>query len=149
MFSSVWASCGDACDSILFLIDLGSGRVPLSVPVAFDPVGLGTHSTYCWTDEGALEQPPSPYAGTLVAGGLLAAFAGLTLSSVIWADSAEIAFDEFNRAALYVGVFLLAALAARRMHLARWSDGFALGIVGIAGLAFFSRCFPDVLLTYT
>jgi tetratricopeptide (TPR) repeat protein len=94
-----------------------------------------------------------PLAGldrtTLLAGGLLAALAGLTLSSVIWADSAEISFDEFNRTALYVGVFALAALAARRGHLARWSDGFALGIVGIAGLAFFSRCFPDVLLTYT
>ena len=81
----------------------------------------------------------------LVAGGLLAAFAGLTLASVIWADSAEDAFTEFNRAALYLGVFALVALAATRVTLARWLDGFALGIVTIAGLAFFSRCFPDVI----
>jgi len=91
-----------------------------------------------------------PLAGlnrtTLVAGGLLAAFAGLTLSSVIWADSAELAFIEFNRAALYLGVFALAALGARRSLIPRWSDGFALGIVAVAGLAFFSRCFPDLIV---
>ena len=27
----------------------------------------------------------------------------------------------------------------------RWTDGFALGIVAVAGLAFFSRCFPDLI----
>jgi tetratricopeptide (TPR) repeat protein len=84
---------------------------------------------------------------TLLAGGLLALFAALTLASVIWADSAEGAFVEFNRAALYLGIFTLAALAARRRFIPRWSDGFALGIAGVAALAFFSRCFPDVLLT--
>ena len=82
---------------------------------------------------------------TLVVGGLLAAYAGLTLASVIWASNAEIAFDEFNRVALYVGIFALAALAARRTLIPRWCDGFALGIVAVAGLAFFSRCFPDVI----
>jgi hypothetical protein len=81
----------------------------------------------------------------LVAGGLLAAFAGLTLASVVWADSAEDAFTEFNRAALYVGVFLLAALAGTRATLARWTDGLALGIVAVGAVAFFSRCFPDVV----
>lgn len=91
-----------------------------------------------------------PLAGfnraTLLAGGFLAAYAGLTLASVIWADSAEDAFSEFNRAALYVGVFTLAALAARRSQIPRWTDGFALGIVAVAGLAFFSRCFPDLIV---
>ena len=90
-----------------------------------------------------------PLAGfnrtTLLAGGFLAAYAGLTLASVIWADSAEDAFSEFNRAALYVGVFALAALAVRRGLIPRWTDGFALGIVAVAGLAFFSRCFPDLI----
>jgi hypothetical protein len=84
---------------------------------------------------------------SLLAGGLLAAYAGLTLSSTIWADSAEGAYTEFNRVSLYVGVFALAALAGSRATLARWSDGFALGIVATAGLSLFSRCFPDVLLT--
>lgn len=83
----------------------------------------------------------------LLAGGLLAVFAVFTLTSVIWADSTEEAFSEFNRAALYVGIFLLAALAATRSTLARWSDGLALGIVATAGLSLFSRCFPDVILT--
>ncbi len=90
-----------------------------------------------------------PLAGfnrtTLLAGGFLAAYAGLTLASVIWADSAEDAFSEFNRVALYVGVFVLAALAVRRGLIPRWTDGFALGIVAVAGLAFFSRCFPDLI----
>src|SRR6266540_3655618 len=83
----------------------------------------------------------------LLAGGLLALFAVFTLTSAIWADNAEDAFSEFERAALYVGIFALAALAARRATLARWSDGLALGIVATAGLSLFSRCFPDVILT--
>jgi len=82
---------------------------------------------------------------TVLVGGLLVAYAGLTLASVIWADDAEGAFEEFNRVALYVGIFALAALAARRSLLPRWTDGFALGIVAIAGLALFSRCFPDLI----
>ena len=90
-----------------------------------------------------------PLAGfnrtTFLAGGFLAAYAGLTLASVIWADSAEDAFSEFNRVALYVGVFALAALAAQRRLIPRWTDGFALGIVAVAGLAFLSRCFPDLI----
>ena len=60
---------------------------------------------------------------TLLAGGFLAAYAGLTLASVIWADSAEDAFSEFNRVALYLGVFALAALAVRRGLIPRWTDG--------------------------
>jgi O-antigen ligase len=81
----------------------------------------------------------------LVAGGLLAGFAGLTLASVLWADSAEDAFAEFNRASLYLGVFLLAALAGTRTNLVRWLDGLALGSAAVGGLAFFSRCFPEVV----
>ena len=49
---------------------------------------------------------------TLAVGGLLVAFAGLTLASVIWSDDPEVSFDEFNRAALYVGIFAIAALGA-------------------------------------
>lgn len=84
---------------------------------------------------------------SLLSGGLLAAFAAFTLASAIWSDSAEDAFVEFNRASLYVGTFALAALAGTRARLARWSDGLALGITVTAGLALFTRCFPDVFLT--
>ena len=61
---------------------------------------------------------------TLAVGGLLVAFAGLTLASVIWSDDPEVSFDEFNRAALYVGIFAIAALGARRSFIPRWCDGF-------------------------
>ena len=82
---------------------------------------------------------------TLAVGGLLVAFAGLTLASVIWSDDPEVSFDEFNRAALYVGIFVIAALGARRSFIPRWCDGFALGIAAVAVLAFLSRCFPDLI----
>jgi O-antigen ligase/polysaccharide polymerase Wzy-like membrane protein/tetratricopeptide repeat protein len=83
----------------------------------------------------------------LIVGGLLAALAAWTLMSTLWADSAENAFAEFNRAALYVGIFTLAVLGSTRSNVARWSDGLAVGIVATAGFSFFTRCFPDVLLT--
>jgi len=86
-------------------------------------------------------------SAALAVGGLLAAFALLTLLSTVWADSAEGAFSEFNRASLYVAVFALVVLACTRWSLPRWSDGLALGIVATAGLALFTRCFPDVILT--
>jgi O-Antigen ligase len=72
----------------------------------------------------------------------LAAFALLTLASAGWADSTERAVLEFDRVALYLGVFLLVALATRRATLAEWTDGLALGISATAALALFSRCFP-------
>jgi hypothetical protein len=46
----------------------------------------------------------------LVTGGFLAAFVVWTGASIAWADSAERALTEFNRAALYLGVFVLAVL---------------------------------------
>ena len=52
--------------------------------------------------------------GALVAGGLLAAFAGFTALSALWAPAAETALTEADRVLLYLGVFLLAVLAARR-----------------------------------
>jgi tetratricopeptide (TPR) repeat protein len=83
----------------------------------------------------------------VLAGGLLALLAIFTLTSTIWADSAEGAFAEFNRTTLYVAIFAFSALAATRSTLARWSDGLALGIVATTALSLFSRCFPDVILT--
>ena len=83
----------------------------------------------------------------VVAGALLLGFAVWTLASAGWADSAGKAFVEFNRASLYAGVFLLAAFAATRATLVRWSDGLALAIVATGAVAFFTRCFPDVVDT--
>ncbi len=82
-------------------------------------------------------------APTLVVGGLLSAFACVTLLSAFWADSAERAVNEFNRAALYVGVFVLVSLFSSRLSRARWCDGFAIGICGVVIVSLISRFAPD------
>ncbi len=83
--------------------------------------------------------------GALVAGGLLAAFAGFTALSALWAPAAETALTEADRVLLYLGVFLLAVLAARRGDAGRAADGLGLGIVAVAVLALASRLFPDLV----
>jgi tetratricopeptide (TPR) repeat protein len=82
------------------------------------------------------------YRFALLPAAPLAAFALVTLASAGWADSAERVVLEFDRAALYLGVFLLVALTARRATLAAWTDGLAIGISATAFLALMSRCFP-------
>ena len=81
----------------------------------------------------------------IVSAAALAGFALLALASTGWADSAERAVDEFARSALYVGVLVLAGLAATRGTLGRWVDGIALGIVATGLLALVSRLFPDLV----
>jgi O-antigen ligase len=78
-----------------------------------------------------------------VIGGLLLALALFTLLSTGWASDAAGAYTEFTRAALYLGVFALAVLAANRANAGSWTDGLALGIVAIAVIALVSRLFPD------
>jgi hypothetical protein len=80
----------------------------------------------------------------LACGGLLAAFAAWTLASIAWAPSAEAAFVEFDRVALYVAIFLVAVLAATRGNVARWVDGLAVGVVAIALVGLSSRLFPGL-----
>jgi O-antigen ligase len=75
----------------------------------------------------------------LVAGGALAALAILTVLSTGWAVSDEKAFLEFTRVLTYLGVFAVVALAVRARHAAAVSDGLALGIVGVVGVALASR----------
>ncbi len=75
---------------------------------------------------------------------LLAAFAALQGLSATWGDSAEKAFEEFTRVALYLGVFTLVVLAARRGSARQWGHGLALGVVGVGLLALTSRLFPDL-----
>lgn len=79
-----------------------------------------------------------------VVGGLLLAFAVLTLASTTWGASAEAAFAEFTRVLLYVGIFAAAVLAARRAHLDRWLDGIALAVVAVAAVSLASRFFPSL-----
>src|SRR6266511_1932136 len=80
----------------------------------------------------------------VVVGALLALFVVDTFASVFWAPSAAAAFDEFNRVALYLGLFVLVALSVRRSDLGRWADGLALGLVATAVVALVSRLFPDL-----
>jgi hypothetical protein len=93
---------------------------------------------------GSLARTPR---AAVMAGGLLAALAAFTLASTAWADSAERAFLEFDRTALYLGVFVLAVLAGTRGNVDRWADGIALGIAAIGLLALTSRLFPDLVST--
>ena len=81
---------------------------------------------------------------SLAAAGALAAFAVVTLVSSAWGSSAEVAFEEFDRVLLYLGVLLVTVLAARRGEAGRWADGLALAIAAIGVLALASRFFPGL-----
>jgi hypothetical protein len=76
--------------------------------------------------------------------GFLGAFAAWTAASLAWGVSNERAFNEFNRVALYLGVYVLAALVAGRARPIRWADGLALGIMSVGFLALAARFFPDL-----
>jgi O-Antigen ligase len=75
-------------------------------------------------------------------GALLVLFTIWTGLSMEWAASTERAVLELDRAVLYLGVFVLTCLQARRRSLATWCDGLAIGIVATAALALASRFFP-------
>jgi O-Antigen ligase len=67
-----------------------------------------------------------------------------SLLSTAWAADAEAAYDVAAQAALYLGVFLVVALCARRAAVGAWLEGLELGIVAIALLALVSRLFPSL-----
>lgn len=71
----------------------------------------------------------------------LATLAGL---SALWGPSVENALGVLDLDCLYLGVFVLVAVAVRRAALRFWCDGLALGIAAIVGLALLSRLFPDL-----
>ena len=81
--------------------------------------------------------------GTVVVGGLLLGLAALSAVSVLWAPSAEAGVNAFNRASLYLGIYVLVVLAATRRTLTWWADALALAVVAIATVALISRLFPD------
>jgi O-antigen ligase len=81
----------------------------------------------------------------LAAGGLLAAFAVWELASAAWAPSGETVLSDFNRSALYLGVFALTVVASRRTTVERWANAVALGILAVALLALASRLRPGLL----
>lgn len=75
----------------------------------------------------------------------LGVFAGLatwTFASIFWAPSAENAFNEFNRVTLFLGVYVLVVLVARRGTLRWWCAGLELSLALITVVALISRFFP-------
>jgi len=90
---------------------------------------------------GLLPRTPVPRAAMLV-GGLIAALACWTFASLLWTPDAEGTFEEFNRASLYLGTFVVVALLVRRSNVGRFADGLALAVTGIATVALVSRLFP-------
>ena len=90
---------------------------------------------------GLLPRTPVPRAAMLV-GGLIAALALWTFASLLWTPNAEATFEEFNRASLYLGTFIVVVLVSRRSNLGRFADGLAMAVTGVAAVALISRLFP-------
>jgi O-antigen ligase len=86
-----------------------------------------------------------PGRAALAVGACLAGLAVLAGLSIAWSDSAEGAFAESNRIALYLGVFVVVVAAARRGSARSWIDGLGLGIVAVGLLALVSRLFPHLI----
>jgi hypothetical protein len=84
-----------------------------------------------------------PRASAFVSGSIVL-LAAWSLASVVWAPSAENAFNEFNRVSLYLGTYVFAVLAASRGNLGRWADGLAVAIASVGMIALVGRLFPGV-----
>jgi hypothetical protein len=80
--------------------------------------------------------------GSLLVGSCLAALATWTLASTLWAASAEDAFNEFDRVALYLAVFALVVVVSSRTSLDRWVDGLLVAVVAVVLVALISRLVP-------
>jgi hypothetical protein len=100
-------------------------------------VGVGTAA--------GLLSPGRLRGAAAVVGGCLLGYAALASASMGWGPSAEAAYAELDRNLLYLGIFLLVVLLARRRHLDAWADGIALAISAIAVLALASRLFPGLV----
>ena len=86
-----------------------------------------------------------PPRAAIAVGALLGAYGALTLASSLWASSAEAALIEFDRAALFLVVFLAAVLASTALHARTWVAGLAGGIIATSVLSLAGRFFPGLL----
>jgi hypothetical protein len=80
-----------------------------------------------------------------ITGSLLAAFTVWTALSALWAPSAEVAFAEFDRSALYLAIFLVTVGLGTRGNIRWWLDGLCVAIVAIAFVSLVSRFFPHLV----
>ena len=85
-----------------------------------------------------------PTREAYITGGLFVCLGVLAALSIGWSLSPERAFVEFDRMALYIGVFILAVLAGTRDNITRWADGLAIGVAAVGLLALASRAFPGL-----
>ncbi|MGH3001570.1 MAG: tetratricopeptide repeat protein [Gaiellaceae bacterium] len=77
-------------------------------------------------------------------GGTLAAFAVWSFASLAWSSDRELTLDSFNRATLYLGVFVVVVAASRRGLVGRYLDALTLAAIAIAVVALGSRFFPPL-----
>ena len=92
---------------------------------------------------GVLPRAPVPRAAVVAMLGM-AGFTAWTGLSLLWAPSAEHAFDELARVLVYAALLSLVACAASRGSAAAWADGLALGVTAVATLALLERFFPSL-----
>lgn len=85
--------------------------------------------------------------GSYAVGASLALLALVTALSSLWAPSREAALLELDRVLLYLGVFVLVVIAARRRDLGSWLGGLALALTLIAAVSLISRFAPSVFST--
>jgi hypothetical protein len=79
-----------------------------------------------------------------VLGGSLALLTGWTALSLLWAPSADDVVPDIVLMSLYLAVFTLVALVARRNTVATWCDGLAAGVAVIVCISLSSRFFPHL-----
>jgi tetratricopeptide (TPR) repeat protein len=82
-------------------------------------------------------------AGVALLLGLFVVWTGL---SALWSPSVEKTLLEFDRAALFFGVFALTAVVVRRDEVASTAEGIGLGLVAVAFVALWSRLLPGLPL---
>jgi len=82
--------------------------------------------------------------GAVATGSLLAAFAVWDLASTAWAASAEKAYAEFARTALYLGVYVFVVISTGRQRRPHVVDGLTAAISAIGAVALLSRLFPGL-----
>ncbi len=80
----------------------------------------------------------------VVAGVLLAAFAGYTVLSIGWASDNGGAYEEGVRALAYAGVFALVVLGSPGGSGRAWFTGLAIGLTAVSAIALASRVFPGL-----
>ena len=95
---------------------------------------------------GAFPRAPIPRAA-LLAGGLLAAFTGLTALSLLWTSDQGNTFDQIARAGGYTGLFVLVTLASKDGEGGWWLRGLTIGLIAIAAVALGPRLLPDAFGT--